>query len=84
MTRVTNHQTDEALAASPVLLELALLARTRLRRYSDEEARQMLAACLMETLIAIDADGIQFQDDETRATLNALLLVAVEMLVRSD
>ena len=73
---------DDALEASPALRELVALARSRLHGYSAAESRQMLAACLLETLEAIDAGSIRFQDAEGKATLNALLLVAVDRLIR--
>lgn len=77
-------QIREALAGSAALRELALLARSRLKRYSDQEVRRMLAACLVETLAAMDAEAIQFQGEEARATLNALMLVGVDLLVRGE
>lgn len=76
--------TDAALEASPALRELVALARSRLHGYSAAESRQMLAACLLETLEAIDTGSIRFQDAEAKGTLNALLLVAIDQLLRDD
>mgnify|MGYP001805999540 CR=1 FL=1 len=43
----------------------------------------MLATCVVEVFEAIDAGSIRFADAEARATLQALMLVAVDRLVRS-
>lgn len=70
---------EEALAASPMLRKLAETAKERLAAFTDAERCGALAVTITGVIAAIDRDAITFAGEQEKASMRAMLLIAVDL-----